>query len=219
MLTSPNTVSKSFQFNPRVATQTAAQQTCIATLTEAQPDVHEDRAEPEKKRCTVLLVSEDRQLCSMVRSFLEHAGLCVFVCSSVERAENTFLPRHDIDMWIIDADSLGALGLYLAVRLRDFLSDLPILLLTGEELNQSVLLKLVHNAWLRLEKPLSPTNLLAAVHGALSGKNITTRVKDYPDSAVFNTENGHQLRSAQIQVQADWLSALIAIKLGNRPRD
>ena len=218
MLTFPNTVSKGFQFNPRVATRTATQQTCIATLTEAQPKVYEDRAEPEKKRFTVLLVSEDRQLCSMVRSFLEHAGLRVFVCSRVERAENTFLPRQDIDMWIIDADSLGALGLYLAVRLRDFLPDLPILLLTGEELNQSVLLKLVHNAWWRLEKPLSPSNLLAAVHGALSGKNITSRVNDCPDSAVSHTEDGHQLPSAQIQVQADGLSALIAINFG-RPRD
>jgi CheY-like chemotaxis protein len=219
MLSLTNVVSKSLQFTPRDTTQSSLQQTCIATLTEAQPGVHEDRAEPGKKHFTVLLVSEDRQLYSMVRSFLEHAGLCVFVCSCVERAENTFLPRHDIDMWIIDADSLGALGLYLAVRLRDFLSDLPILLLTGEELNQSVLLKLVHNAWLRLEKPLSPTKLLAAVHGALAGNNITTRVQDSPDSVVSHPEDGHQLPSAQFQVQADWLSALIAINIGNRPRD
>jgi len=205
----------SFQVNQREFSRNSLQATCIAPSSEPQRRMRDDKPEPEKRRSTVLLVSEDHQLCSMVRSFLEHAGLAVFICSGVERAESTFLHRRDIDLWIIDADSLGAHGLYLAVRLRDLLADAPILLFTGEELNRSILLTLVHNRWSTLEKPVSPTRLLAAVHNVLTGikKNRTKTL----DADIPPSEDKHRHSQNNIQLQSDWLAAFTGRNILNCP--
>ena len=72
-----------------------------------------------------VLLSDDHQFCVLVRSYLQHLGFCVFTCSSSDRAEQQFLDRRDIDLWVVDIEALGVDAMCLAPGCAIFMRNFP----------------------------------------------------------------------------------------------
>lgn len=124
----------------------------------------------------IVIVSDDRYFCALVRSYLESAGLCVFVCTSSERAESLFLSRYSIDLWIIDVQSLGIEAVYVATRVSELSPEVPLLVIDGPRSDRASLRALLPEFWVPLKKPVELPDLLASVHCMLEGGRRPKRV-------------------------------------------
>ena len=131
--------------------------------------------EPEEKNLIairrtvkVVLLSLDDPFCSLVRSYLQQMGLSVFVCSSAERATSEFLNRRDIDIWLIDVQSLGIEAMYFALTLRDVHPEAPTILLSGWQDNERSVWHLISTNWPLVRKPVKLSELLDAIRQQLS---------------------------------------------------
>jgi two-component system, chemotaxis family, chemotaxis protein CheY len=144
----------------------------------------------------LLLFSTDDQFCAMVRSFLQHLGFSVFTCSSADRAERQFLRRCDIDLWLVDVEALGIEGLYVATKVRDLHSEVPIVLISGVHRDNSIEHLLVRN-WISVRKPIPLPDLLATIHHALSAEPGMPATKPKHDGKDF--------------FETSWLNRLIQI--------
>lgn len=115
-----------------------------------------------------VLLSADHPFCILVRSYLQHLGFCVFTCSSADRAEQQFLERRDIDLWVVDADALGADAMCLASRVRDLHAELPIVVISGAGQEECVPRTFSWQGWIRIRKPIQLPDLLAIIQRALA---------------------------------------------------
>lgn len=135
------------------------------------PEVDPEAQRPSlaKRLPKIVIVSDDRYFCALVRSYLESAGLCVFVCTTSERAENLFLSRCDMDLWIIDVQALGIEAVYIATRVSELSPGIPLLVIDGPRSDQAPLCALLPESWALLKKPVELLDLLASVHRMLEG--------------------------------------------------
>lgn len=116
----------------------------------------------------LVLLSTDDEFCILARSYLQHLGFCVFTCTSTDRAERQFLERSDIDLWLVDAEALGIDAIYIATKVHDLHSDVPIVLISGMLQEASKLQRLLGQNSVSIRKPIQLPDLLATIHCALA---------------------------------------------------
>jgi two-component system, chemotaxis family, chemotaxis protein CheY len=144
-----------------------------------------------------VLLSDDQLFCVLVRSYLQHLGFSVFTCSSSDRAEQQFLERRDIDLWVVDFEALGADAMCLAARLRDLHAELPIVVISGAGQEGSATTPFPWHEWIRIKKPVQLPDLLAIIQRALAIFPVTPQLAAAPGGCDPEPlENGwmHRLR-------------------------
>lgn len=127
-----------------------------------------------------VLLSDDHLFCVLVRSYLQHLGFCVFTCSSSDRAEQQFLGRRDIDLWVVDFEALGADAMCLAARVRDLHAELPIVVISGAGQEDSAAAPFPWHEWIRLKKPIELPDLLAIIQRALAKFPVASHLEVIP---------------------------------------
>jgi CheY-like chemotaxis protein len=115
----------------------------------------------------VLIVSGDNYFCSLVRSYLESSGLHVCTCSTPDRAETTFLNRCEIDLALIDVQSLGVGAVFFAMHFRESRPEVPLLIIEGARPDELVLKDFLFDSWTTVRKPVELPDLLATIHRLL----------------------------------------------------
>lgn len=140
----------------------------LSAIKEPESDPKAQGPSLEKRSLKIVIVSDDRYFCGLVRSYLESAGLCAFVCTTSERAENLFLSRCGIDLWIIDVQVLGIEAVYVATRVSELSPEVPLLVIDGPRQDQVPLRALLPGGWVLLKKPVELPDLLANVHRMLA---------------------------------------------------
>jgi two-component system, chemotaxis family, chemotaxis protein CheY len=127
-----------------------------------------------------VLLSDDHLFCVLVRSYLQHLGFCVFTCSSSDRAEQQFLDRRDIDLWVVDIEALGVDAMCLAARVRDLHAELPIVVISGVGQESAAASPFPWHEWIRIRKPIQLPDLLAVIQRALAKFPVTSQLAAGP---------------------------------------
>jgi CheY-like chemotaxis protein len=126
---------------------------------------------------TILLVDDDPDIRSLTRTFLKHEGYHVHSCGDAERAGQIFRGLLEqsagIDLLITDFYMPDRTGMDLALELKSFRHDLPVLLISGGFMAIEQLDQLRASNWNFLSKPFAFTDLLAAVHLILGNSEAT----------------------------------------------
>lgn len=134
-----------------------------------------------KQVIKLLLLSTDGAFCILVRSYLLHLGFSVFICTSAERAESLFLERYDIDIWLIDVQSLGIEAMYFATKVHDLHPGIPIILISGAQRSESCLQRLFWQNWIQIRKPIGLLELLEKIHRVLSSTTASPKTMEQSD--------------------------------------
>lgn len=121
-----------------------------------------------RRSVKLLVLSNDDQFCALMRSYLEHLGFSVFICTSADRAERSFLRNSNIDIWLVDVQALGLDAVYCAVKVRDLYPSVPIILLSEPGRGESPLQRMLSLNWTWIQKPLELQDMLALIERALS---------------------------------------------------
>jgi DNA-binding NtrC family response regulator len=116
---------------------------------------------------TILVVDDDADIRSLIRTFLEHEGYNVCTSGDADRAVQIFHRSTHIDLIIIDYNMPHRSGLELALGLKSIQPSLPILIISGAFLHPEQLDQLRSQGWNFLAKPFSLPQLLANVHEIL----------------------------------------------------
>jgi len=122
--------------------------------------------------CTILVVDDDSDIRSLIRTFLQHEGYNVHSCENADRAVRIFRRSPGIDLLITDLSMPERTGMDLAREIKSIRPTLPILIVSGiimadAELEQMRLLN-----WNFLPKPFSLPQLLTEVHRILSSAPV-----------------------------------------------
>ena len=127
---------------------------------------------------TILLVDDDSDIRSLIRTFLEHEGYRVLTCGNAERATQIFesiaANGGKIDLLVTDFYMPQESGMELAARLKQQTQDLPILIISGGILSDTYHQQLRLEGWNFLSKPFSLPDLLATVHVILQASLSTS---------------------------------------------
>lgn len=125
----------------------------------AAAPVSDERARPEHRTCTVLLVEDDPLVMSGTAAMLEDLDHRVVEASSGEEALRILRENASIDLVVTDHAMPGLTGLELAERIRAEWPDMPILLASGHaELPERAGLAVP-----RLTKPFRQDELASAI--------------------------------------------------------
>jgi CheY-like chemotaxis protein len=124
---------------------------------------------------TILLVSNDRTLRSMLRSYLGSMGYLVFGCADAPHAAQVFHNGSVIDLLLLDLHLLGASALELAAEVTAESSDLPVVFITGPGTDQTVLSAIKRRGWSFLCKPVLLAHLFALIQQALGRQEASRR--------------------------------------------
>src|ERR1700735_2637794 len=116
----------------------------------------------------ILLVDDDADVRSLTRTFLEHEGYSVFSSGDAERAAQIFRSLPQIDLLVTDLYMPGRSGMELGLELKAIRRDLPVLMISGEILEEGQEESLKAEGWSFLAKPFRLPDLLAAVHRILA---------------------------------------------------
>jgi len=123
---------------------------------------------PEPLQKTILLVDDDPDIRSLMRTFLEHEGYSVLTSGDADRALQIFRSAQqnsiEIDLLLTDFYMPNRSGIELALELKNLRQDLPVLLISGAFLGSEYLDQLQQQGWTFLRKPFVFPDLLAAVH-------------------------------------------------------
>lgn len=121
---------------------------------------------PDRK--TVLLIDDEEMIRTLARAILERAGCKVLPASSGEDGLRQFEHSPDtIDLIIVDYSLLGLSGQELLRALRSVVSDIPIIISSGDSINIADLpVELKSNVQI-LPKPYLSSDLLQAVKAVL----------------------------------------------------
>jgi DNA-binding NtrC family response regulator len=136
------------------------------------PECRSDTPGLANRSQSVFVLSNDRYFCSLVRSYLESAGLNVFTCSTVDRADSTFLNRCQFDLTVIDVQSLGITAVFFAQHFSELRPEIPVLIIEGARPDEAVLRSFMIDNWTKARKPVELPDLLAAIHGLLNRGSI-----------------------------------------------
>lgn len=143
-----------------------------------------------RRSIRLVVASSDEGLCRVIRSFLQHLGFTVFVCTSADRAERIFINNCSIDLWLIDVEQLGIEAMQLAFRVRDLYQDTPIVLISTLNYDDDPLLRPLCQSFIRVRKPLRLEELVAVIDHSLSTisceqKTATNDFSELPGSRRF----------------------------------
>jgi DNA-binding response OmpR family regulator len=115
----------------------------------------------------ILVVDDDPDIRSLIRTFLKQEGYVVYACGDADRAVQIFQRRGGMDLLITDYSMPERNGVDLAHDLLSIQPNLPVLVISGllmdvEEMNQ------MDRGGLKfLPKPFSLPRLLSEVHNVL----------------------------------------------------
>lgn len=160
-------------------------------------DPDEVNLAPVRRSIKCVLLSDDHLFCVLVRSYLQHLGFCVFTCSSPDRAEQQFLGRRDIDLWVVDFEALGVDAMYLATRIRDLHAELPIVVISGVDEDGNAAAPLSWHEWIKIRKPIRLPDLLAIIQHALANLPASSQLAPDPggcDPEPLGDDWMHRLR-------------------------
>jgi two-component system chemotaxis response regulator CheY len=117
---------------------------------------------------TILLVDDDPDIRSLTRTFLEHEGYGVYSSGDAERATQIFRSVQQIDLVVTDLYMPNRSGMELAEDLKALRGDVPVLLISGGQMDGRQKERLQEEGWSFLAKPFRLPDLLAAVHRILA---------------------------------------------------
>jgi len=120
-----------------------------------------------RKSAKILVVDDDPDIRSLIRTFLEHEGYTVHVSGDADRAAKLFSRSTDIDLVITDYSMPQRSGFDLARELRSLRPSLRMLIISGAILSSGKLDQMQAYGWRFLTKPFSLPRLLAEVHSIL----------------------------------------------------
>jgi CheY-like chemotaxis protein len=118
----------------------------------------------EKVARTILLVDDDPDIRSLIRTFLEHEGYLVYTSGDAERASQIFRRTPGIDLLITDYSMSDRTGLELARDLKRRRSSLPVLIISGQMMESIERTQMELHGFKFLPKPFSLPSLLSEVH-------------------------------------------------------
>lgn len=110
----------------------------------------------------ILAVEDDPDLLRLIRRELEGAGFTVWACPSAEEALDTIARRGLPHLVLVDILLPGIDGLELARRLQEW-SDLPIVMLTSVDEEETVVRAIERFAEDYIRKPFKPREMVARV--------------------------------------------------------
>jgi DNA-binding response OmpR family regulator len=116
---------------------------------------------------TILVVDDDADIRSLIRTFLEHEGYHVYTSGDANRASQIFRRASYIDLLIADYSMPYRSGMDLAHEIKSLQPTLPILIISGAYLDPMQFQYLRTEGWSFLAKPFSFPQLLANVHEIL----------------------------------------------------
>ena len=136
-----------------------------------------------REAACVLVCEDDPDIARLLESMLTSAGYVVHLAPTLERARR-LLGEHHYDAVTLDlilADGESAV-LITEIRARPTTQNLPIIVISGSQSQLGPAAVLVSDV---IRKPFAEDRLLAAVHSALSGKQLSIpsvlHVEDDPD--------------------------------------
>jgi CheY-like chemotaxis protein len=116
---------------------------------------------------SILLVSSDDRLRSMLRSYLESLGYLVFSCTDTHQASQLFHSGTAVDLLLADLHLLGPSALELAEEITEEDRDLRVILLTGPSTEDVVLSRIRQSGWGFQSKPVLLPYLFALIQEVL----------------------------------------------------
>jgi DNA-binding response OmpR family regulator len=122
---------------------------------------------PAVKSPRILVVDDDPDIRSLIRTFLEHEGYLVYVSGDPDRAAKIFSRTPDIDLVITDYSMPQRSGFDLARELRSIRPSVRILIISGAIVSNGQCDQIETHGWKFLPKPFSLPRLLAEVHSML----------------------------------------------------
>jgi DNA-binding response OmpR family regulator len=117
---------------------------------------------------TILLVDDDPDVRSLMRTFLEHESYSVLSSGDAERASQIFRAVPQIDLLVTDLNLPGRSGMELARELKALRRELPVLMISGGMLDTAQEAGLEAEGWSFLAKPFRLPELLSTVHRILA---------------------------------------------------
>jgi DNA-binding response OmpR family regulator len=118
---------------------------------------------PDERSCrSVLAVEDDPDLLRLIRRELESAGFEVWACPSAEEALETVARKGPPHLALVDILLPGADGLSLARKLHEW-SDLPIVMLTSVDEEETVVRAIESFAEDYIRKPFKSREMVARV--------------------------------------------------------
>jgi len=121
---------------------------------------------------TILVVDDDSDIRSLIRTFLEHEGYNVHTCEDADRAVHIFRRSPGIDLLITDFSMPERTGMDLAREIKSIRPTLPVLIVSGMIMAAAELERMRIRNWNFLPKPFSLPQLLAEVHRILSSTPV-----------------------------------------------
>jgi len=129
--------------------------------------MHLESQSISRRRSKILVVDDDPDIRSLIRTFLEHEGYIVYVSGDANRAAQIFRRSPGIDLVITDYSMPQRSGLDLAKELSALRLSLHVLIISGVLLQDSQLDRMQTQGWRFLSKPFSLPQLLSEVHSIL----------------------------------------------------
>jgi two-component system chemotaxis response regulator CheY len=117
---------------------------------------------------TILVVDDDSDIRSLTKTFLEHEGYEVFSSGAADRAAQLFRRLPRVDLLVTDLYMPKRSGIELALELKSLQRELPVLMISGGQVDGSHRLRVYEQGWSFLAKPFRLPELLAAVHQILA---------------------------------------------------
>jgi len=116
----------------------------------------------------ILLVDDDPDIRSLIRTFLEHEGYLVYTSGDADRAAQIFQRRGSMDLLITDYSMPNRNGIELAHELHALQPELPVLVISGLFMDDDEMNRMETRGFKFLPKPFSLPDLLSRVHDVLS---------------------------------------------------
>jgi DNA-binding NtrC family response regulator len=129
--------------------------------------MHLDPLSSKKRSAKILVVDDDPDIRSLIRTFLEHEGHTVYVSGDADRAAKLFSRSSGIDLVITDYSMPQRSGFDLARELKSIRPSLRVLIISGALVSSGQLDQMQTHGWKFLPKPFSLPKLLAEVHSML----------------------------------------------------
>jgi len=117
---------------------------------------------------TILLVDDDSDIRSLYKAFLRHAGYAVLSCHNTQRAAEVFASRPNIDLLLTDIHMPEGSGVELAQTLTAAKPEMPVILISGEDISQRRAAEILSRSWRFVQKPVSLPYLLDLIHTLLT---------------------------------------------------
>lgn len=116
---------------------------------------------------TILVVDDDPDIRSLLRTFLEHEGYVVYASGDQNRATQIFR-RSPVDLVILDYSMPQRSGSELARELQTIRPSVCIMIISGAIMPPAELEQVQTRGWTFLAKPFSLPKLLTEVHTILA---------------------------------------------------